>query len=318
MLGTSRWQMLRPCFLESHGSRTELRVAKYRLPLLWLACFEAQDVTVGSDAEGEEEEVLLSTSSARALLLLERRRPALETLISNLDEFLPEWSSFLRGLGEGRLVVDATEVLEMQEGDDGLTVPLRTALGALDEPTVDSFVVLLELCSLSDHLDQVTRVVSTPKPKRAREVDPDFPMPGADKSLRAEPASEALMGIPAPQGSLAATSKWPPSRRYAVISALVFALFLVQLVRTGRGPSTFGVLALAWSVSSALLLWMRPRLGSWVFASGPAIWVIVLATQMVRGVGRGSMVELLATLVAFTATFQIRAELAAPSRAARR
>lgn len=315
--------LARMYFSDAAGARTELRVAKYRLPLLWLACFEPGDVVSSTDAD-EAPEVTLSTTPDRALALVTRRRPFLGALITNLDEYLPGWSAFLAALGPGRVVVDATEVLLMRS-DAELAAPLRTALPALDEPLAEATLTLLELSSLGEHLDPVTRIVSDSRPKRVADVAPAFAaLPGGDSLLPSEPAIEALTGIPltrrpdASPGPAPApgkgpreeppvtTREWTTGRTLALLCGVAFVVFLATVVRSGNAPTPFGWAALAWASSSALLLWTGHRAGRWVFVAAPADLAAQVSYRRVAGDGGGSMLELAGYLAMLTAWPQLR------------
>lgn len=291
-------------YLARGDRRERLRSARYRVPALWLACFEPGDLTASGDADG----VLLSTTPARALALLERRRPALASLVANLDEFLPAWSGFLRGLEEGRLVVDATEVLEMEGSTDDLAGPLRLALQSFEAPSKESLIALLDLCSLGEHRDPSTGVVSSPGPKRVVDAVPELAGTfSEDATFSVESASEALTGAPSPDpaGARERTS-WPTERVYSALLAGAFALFVLTLARSGRPPSPFGWAALGWTAATALALWVRPRIGVWLFGGGAGLWAAVLAWGLATGTPRASAVELVAALAMVSGWFPLR------------
>jgi hypothetical protein len=303
--------------LDGGGATNDLRVSRYRLPALWLACFEPVDLTVSGDAG--DRRYVLATSPARALTLLDARRASLEGFFANVEEFLPAWTSFLRHLSDGRLHVDATEVLLMRAEADP-SVPLKAALRAFDEPSIDGTVKLLEFASIGEHLDPVTRLVAASPPRRADEISPAFAgLPGADFVVPSEPASDALTGTPVTKRATPPASPAPPanpagdespaSRRYALLCALVFGVFLFTVVRSGRPPTTLGWAALVWSGASGLLLWRRPRLGIPVYLVPVAIWAATLAVLLVTGHGGSSLLELGAALLMLGGWFQLRPEL---------
>lgn len=305
--------------VDDGGKRRTLRSARYRLPALWLACFEPGDVAEPSG----EDEVLLSTTPARAFSLLERRRPALRALVANLDEFLPAWSAFLHGLEGGRLVVDATEVLEMEGTSPGLAAPLRLALRAFEAPTQESMVALLRLCSLGDHRDDETGAVSTPGPRRVVDAVPEVAgLLPENATLPSEPADVVLTGSPWPddrQGpgepglepapaprARKQPGAWPLHRKYAAMIAGAFAIFVLTLVRRGRPPSPFGWTAVGWTAAAALSLWFRPRIGLWVYAGGTGVWAAGLGWWLATGTGRSSVIEVVAALLMLAGSFQLR------------
>ncbi len=239
---------------EVAGKHTRIRSAKYRVPLFWLACFEGKDTSVATDEDGEAE-VSLATTQARALSLIEARRGALESVVTNLDDFLPAWLAILRGLGEARLVVDPTEVLLMTEGDD-LAAPLRSALGFFDAPTEQGAIALIQLSSLGEHIDPRTHRVATPPRKSARDVVPDL---AADALLPEDPALEALIGHGVPAAPDPVPPRWPMSRVLAALAALSASAISVSGYLTGRQATKAEAVVLVVLLLAAAVLWNRPR-----------------------------------------------------------
>lgn len=243
---------------ESGSKRTRLRSAKYRVPLFWLACFERKDAVLGRDQDGEPE-VTLQTTPARALELLSTRRASLETLVSNLDEFLPAWVGFLKELGEGRIHVDPLEVLLMSEGDD-LLAPLTAALGFFDQITEPAAIALIDLASLSEHIDPQTQRVSTPPRKPAAAAFPEQAELFAPRAqLPEDPALEALMGHAVPPEPGARTSaQWSASKILAALAGVAATAISASGYLTGRRATQLESLLLVVLLVASVVLWKQP------------------------------------------------------------
>lgn len=244
--------------LDSSGKRTELRSAKYRVPLFWLCCFERSDVILGRDEDGESE-VLLATTPVRALGLIDARKTALRGMVSNLDAFLPAWVAIIRGLEEGRLWVDATEVLLMTESTE-LSAPVHAALGFFEEPTEAGAAALLDLTSLGDHIDRQTGEVSTPPRKRVRDVLPEVADHfGPEARLPEDPAVEALMGHAIPGRSAKVTGRWHTRQTLAVIAGVAAAAISASGYLSHRRSTPFEAIVLVSCLVASVVLWKWPR-----------------------------------------------------------